>query len=72
MTLEKEFKKFADLYKAKAVFEKILQYYRDLNEVDIPEFCKLPEDKLTYRADIETVRIIKDGKLDELYNKILT
>lgn len=72
--LEQEFSKYAKLYKAKALFEKVLQYYNDLSfdTIDIPEFCKLPEDKNEYKADKEVCRIIEQGELDKMYNKLIT
>lgn len=72
MTLEQEFSKYAKVYKAKLLFEKALQYYNDLSyeTVDIPEFCKLPEDKNEYKADMEVCRIMEQDRLDELYNKL--
>lgn len=72
MTLEQEFSKYSKLYKAKVLFEKALQYYNDLDTVDIPEFCKRPEDKNEYKADKEVCRIIEQGDLDEMYNKLIT
>ena len=70
--LEQEFSKYAKLYKAKILFEKALQYYNDLNfdTVDIPEFCKLAEDKNEHKADKEVCRIIEQGDLDKMYNKL--
>lgn len=70
--LEKEFR----AYKAAKVFAKIVEklemYNTTVGIVDIPEFCKLPEDKLTTRADLYVTKLINENRLDEefcrLYN----
>jgi hypothetical protein len=70
MELHEEFR----LYKAYKVFtntlEKIKQYNEDIGVIDIPEFCKPEEDKLTTLADLYTTKIINDGRLDEEFNKL--
>lgn len=71
MNLEKEF----TLYKAMKIFNhlvnKITQYNRDLGIVDIPEFVKLPEDRITTQADNYVTRLINENRLDTEFAKIM-
>lgn len=71
MTLEKEFQLVKTMRVFNKVVEKIEQYSKDIPEVDIPEFCKLPEDRIAARADRYVAQIITEGRLDEVYNKIV-
>lgn len=71
ISLEEEF----ELVKAMKVFNKMIekmeQYLKDSPDVDIPEFCKMPEDRISARADRYVTRIIDEGRLNEVYNKII-
>lgn len=68
--LEKEL----TLYKCMKVFNntvsKIEQYNKDNGVVDIPEFAKMPEDKLTTKADQYVNRLINENRLDDEFNKL--
>ncbi len=72
MTLEKEFV----ACKAARVFFKVVenleQYNTTIGIVDLPEFCKPQEDKITTQADQYVTRLINENRLDEefcrLYN----
>lgn len=70
ISLEQEFK----LYKCMKVFNntisKIEQYNKDNDIVDLPEFCKMPEDKLTTKVDKYVTRLINENRLDDEFNKL--
>jgi len=71
ISLEKEFQ-FTKAFRVfRKVCEKLSNYENDSPEIDIPEFCKMSEDKIEARADRYVTRIINEGKLDEVYNKII-
>ncbi len=69
--LDKEFQ----LYKCMKVFtntvQKVQQYNKDTNIVDIPEFCKMPEDRITTKADQYVTRLINENRLDDEFKKII-
>lgn len=71
MNLEKEF----TWYKAMKIFNhsvnKIMQYNRDLGIVEISEFSKLPEDRITAQADNYVTRLINENRLDTEFAKIM-
>lgn len=70
MELEKEF----TLYKAMRVFDNAVQRVEQLNNdlgiVDIPEFAKMPEDRITTKADNYVTMLLKENRLDEEFKKI--
>lgn len=71
ISLEKEFELAKGMIIFNKVVENITQYNKDLGIVDIPEFSKMPEDTITHQADLYLTRIIQEGRLDEVYNKLL-
>lgn len=64
-TLEQEFTLYAFNHKKNTIFEKLLSYYRDVNELNMSpvEFINLIETQLA--------KVIAEGRLDEVYNKII-
>lgn len=70
ISLEKEFQ----LYKCMKVFTKTVQkaeqYNKDEGVVDIPEFCKMKEDRITTKADQYVARLINKNRLDDEFNKL--
>jgi len=71
MELEKEFTS----YKVMRVFDNAVQRTEqmaaDLNQVDIPEFAKMPEDRITTKADNYVAMLINENRLDTEFKKIL-
>lgn len=64
-TLEQEFARYANDYKKHVIFAKLLSYYRDVNELNMSalEFSNFIHNQLT--------NVINEGRLDEVYNKII-
>lgn len=71
ITLEQEFELLKTMRVFNKVLENIQQYNKDMNIIDIPEFCKLPEDKITTQVDKYVCRVIAEGRLNEVYNKLI-
>lgn len=71
ISLEKEFQLVKTMRVFNKVVEKLEQYNKDSGEVDIPEFSKMPEDKITTKADRYVTQLINSGRLDEVYNKFV-
>ena len=71
MDLDKEFIS----YKIMRVFDNAMQQAQQMNTdlgiVDLPEFCKPIEDKLTTKADNYVAMLIRENRLDEAFNKVL-
>lgn len=63
------------LYKMIRVFDDAIQraqqMNKDLGVVDLPEFCKPIEDRLTTKADNYVAMLIRENRLDEAFNKVL-
>lgn len=71
ITLEKEFQLVKTMKVFNKVVEKLEQYAKDAGEIDIPEFSKMPEDKITAKADLYVTRLLNEGRLDEIYDEIV-
>lgn len=58
-------------YKVSKVFFKTVEnlenYNTTLGIIDIPEFAKLPEDKITTKADQYVTRLINENRIDDVY-----
>lgn len=70
-TIEQEFQAF----KIQKVWDNtvnlVTRYNLDIGNVDIPEFAKMPEDKISYQADMYVKRLIEENRLDDEFNKLL-
>lgn len=60
-------------YKRNAIADKLYSYYETIQAttVDILEFCKPVYDRIQFKVTKELDRLEAEGKLDEIYNKIL-
>ncbi len=65
MSFEKEFEIAKIMLLFDKTIEKIKQMKSDLGVVDIPEFCKLPEDKDSAKADRFITQLRCEGRLDD-------
>jgi hypothetical protein len=70
MELEKEFQFIKAFTVFKKTVEKLSQYNEDTQGVDIPEFCKMYEDRITTQADRYVTRVINEGRLNEVFMEI--
>lgn len=70
ISLEKEFQLVKTMRVFNKVVEKIEQYNRDNDVIDIPEFCKRKEDRITTKADQYVTRLINENRLDDEFNKL--
>lgn len=52
-------------------YAKMSQYYKDLNEVDIPEIAKLEEDRLDCRVNVWITQLVTSGNLYKAYNDFI-
>ena len=52
-------------------YARMSQYNKDLNEVDIPEFCKMPCDNLDSRIDVWITQLVIEGNLYKAYNDFI-
>jgi hypothetical protein len=52
-------------------YRKITQYNNDLDVVDIPEFCKMPCDRLDTRIDVWLTELVTSGNLYKAYNDFI-
>ena len=52
-------------------YNKQIQYDKDNDVVDIPEFEKLPEDTIKTQIDIWITKLITEGRLYQAYNKYI-
>lgn len=68
-TIDEDWRNFKANYIYKKCIEKIQQYNRDMEIVDIPEFCKQKEDRLDYQAGVYVDRLISENRLDEEFTK---
>ena len=67
INMEKEFTRLIASRIYHGAIKKAQQYNKDNHIVDIPEHCKMFEDKLTTRAGWYVDLIIKQGRLNEVY-----
>lgn len=65
MTLEKEFILHSNFHKTMKIFVKMINYYIDCNDCDMSfnQWCEIVDQQLT--------QVISEGRLDEVYNKII-
>ena len=52
-------------------YQKMSQYNKDLDVVDLPEFAKLEEDRLDTKINIWITELIINDNLYDTYNKII-
>lgn len=70
-TLEQEFQALKIQKVWDNTINRVNKYHLDIGSVDIPEFAKLPEDKISYQADIYVKRLIEENRLDDEFYKLL-
>lgn len=71
-TLEQEFQAFKIQKVWDNTVKRVNQYNLDNGSVDIPEFCKMPEDRIATEADTYVKRLLDENRLDEEFNKIIS
>ena len=52
-------------------YQKMSQYNKDLDVVDLPEFVKLEEDRLSTKIDVWITELVTSGNLYNVYNKYM-
>lgn len=70
LSLERELTAVVAMWVFNYTVEKIRQYNKDTDVIDIPEFLKLPEDKIITKADQYVTRLIREGRLYQAYCEI--
>ncbi len=70
LSLEREFTAVVAMWVFNHTVKKIKQYNKDMEVIDIPEFLKLPEDKIVTKADQYVANLIREGKLYQTYCEI--
>lgn len=57
------------LLKRQAIGQKLYDYYytEHITNVDIPEFCKMPYDRIQAKVTRDLDKIENENKLDEIY-----
>lgn len=66
MNLEDEFQAAKIMLMFDKTIEKIKRMRADLGIVDLPEFAKPKEDRLTTQTDVFISNLIKEGRFDEV------
>ena len=49
-------------------YKMMIEYNKNLAVVDIPEFAKLPEDRIESQIDVWILTLITEGRLFKAYN----
>ena len=70
LSLESEFKAVVAMHVFDHEVERLRQYNKELDAIDVPEFAKLAEDKIITKADKYVTRLIREGKLFQAYLEI--
>ena len=52
-------------------YQKMSQYNKDLDVVDLPEFAKIEEDRLSTKIDVWITELVTSGNLYNVYNKYM-
>lgn len=52
-------------------YKMMVEYNKNLAVVDIPEFAKLPEDRIESQIDVWILTLITEGRLYKTYNKYI-
>lgn len=65
ITIEKEFEQVKRSLLFNKVFEKIIDYNKTLEEVDLPDFCKPIEEQPINQAIGFVERIIEENRVNE-------
>lgn len=71
MTLERELQVAKIMLLFDKTIEKIRKMQAELEVVDLPEFAKPKEDRLTTMTDRYITSVIKDNRLDEVLKNLL-
>lgn len=67
LTLEKELRGIIAWRVFQGTIKKMMEYNKIINPVDIPEFQKSYEDRITTKADLYVTRLIEENRLNEVY-----
>ena len=70
LSLEEEFKAVVAMRVFNHTVKNLRQYNKELDLIDVPEFAKLPEDKIIKKADVYVTRLIQEGKLYKAFCEI--
>ena len=65
ISLEQEVKQYSNMYKGRRVLEKMMQYFEDCNPLE------MTKEEFQHIVDVQLAKVIDEGRLDEVYNKII-
>lgn len=69
--MEKEFRQEVMNRLYDIAYQKMNQYNKDLDVVDLPEFAKLEEDRLSTKIDVWITELVISGNLYKVYNEYM-